>query len=76
MLISPNQAKKSGLDTGDIVEIEVNGRKVNGPIWPQPGHPDNAITVFLGYGRTHAGHVGTGVGFSALQDAQQRRALV
>ena len=31
VLISPNQAKKSGLVTGDIVEIEVNGRKVNGP---------------------------------------------
>jgi len=67
VLISPNQAQKSGLVTGDIVEINVNGRKVNGPIWPQPGHPDNAITVFLGYGRTRAGHVGTDVGFSAYK---------
>ena len=31
VLISPNQAKQSGLVTGDIIEIEVNGRKVNGP---------------------------------------------
>jgi len=62
VLISPNQAKKSGLETGDIVEIDVNGRKVNGPIWPQPGHPDNAITVFLGYGRTKSGNVGGFVG--------------
>ncbi|MGC2110730.1 MAG: TAT-variant-translocated molybdopterin oxidoreductase [Candidatus Korobacteraceae bacterium] len=67
VLISPNQAKKSGLDTGDIVEIDVNGRKVNGPIWPQPGHPDNSITVFLGYGRTKAGRVGTNVGFSGYK---------
>ncbi len=67
VLISPNQAKKSGLVTGDVVEINVNGRKVNGPIWPQPGHPDNSITVFLGYGRWHTGHVGTGVGFSAYK---------
>jgi MoCo/4Fe-4S cofactor protein with predicted Tat translocation signal len=67
VLISPNQAKQSGLVTGDIIEIEVNGRKVNGPIWPQPGHPDNAITVFLGYGRTKAGHVGTNVGFSGYK---------
>jgi MoCo/4Fe-4S cofactor protein with predicted Tat translocation signal len=65
VLISPNQAKKSGLETGDIIEIDVNGRKVRGPIWPQPGHPDNAITVFLGYGRPKAGNVGTDVGFSA-----------
>ena len=67
VLISPNQAKQSGLVTGDIIEIEVNGRKVNGPIWPQPGHPDNAITVYLGYGRTKAGHVGTDVGFSGYK---------
>jgi Fe-S-cluster-containing dehydrogenase component len=58
VLISPNQAKKSGLETGDIIEIDVNGRKAKGPIWPQPGHPDNAITVFLGYGRTKSGNVG------------------
>ena len=67
VLISPNQAKHSGLVTGDIVEIEVNGRKVNGPIWPQPGHPDNSITVFLGYGRTKCGNVGAGVGFSGYR---------
>jgi MoCo/4Fe-4S cofactor protein with predicted Tat translocation signal len=67
VLISPNQAKKSGLVTGDVVEIDVNGRKVNGPIWPQPGHPDNAITVFLGYGRVKAGHVGDAVGFDAYK---------
>ena len=67
VLISPSQAKKSGLVTGDIVEIDVNGRKVKGPIWPQPGHPDNSITVFLGYGRTKAGRVGTDVGFSGYK---------
>ncbi|HZP23259.1 MAG TPA: TAT-variant-translocated molybdopterin oxidoreductase [Terriglobales bacterium] len=65
VLVSPNQAKKSGLETGDTIEIEVNGRKVRGPIWPQPGHPDNAVTVFLGYGRTKAGNVGRDVGFNA-----------
>ena len=67
VLISPDQAKKSDLVTGDIVEIDVDGRKVSGPIWPQPGHPDNSITVFLGYGRTKAGRVGTDVGFSAYK---------
>ncbi len=67
VLISPNQAKRSGLDTGDIIEVDVNGRKVRGPIWPQPGHPDNAITVFLGYGRPKAGSVGKDVGFSAYK---------
>ena len=62
-----NQAKKRGLVTGDIVEIDVNGRKVKGPIWPQPGHPNDSITVFLGYGRTKGGQVADGVGFDAYQ---------
>ncbi len=66
-LVSPNSAKKMGLVTGDIVEIEIQGRKVKGAIWPQPGHPDNSATIFLGYGRTHAGRVGNGVGFDAYQ---------
>ena len=72
VLISPKQAQASGLDTGDIVEIEVNGQKVNGPIWPQPGHPDNAITVFLGYGRTKSGNVGAEVGFDAYKIRSSR----
>jgi len=67
VLISPTTAKKRGLATGDVIEIDVNGRKVNGPIWPQPGHPNDAITVFLGYGRTKGGRVADGVGFDAYQ---------
>ena len=41
--------------------------RLKGPIWPQPGHPDNSITVFLGYGRTKAGRVGNDVGFNAYK---------
>ena len=29
-----------------------------------PGQPDHTVTVHLGYGRTHAGRVGNGVGFN------------
>jgi Fe-S-cluster-containing dehydrogenase component len=32
-----------------------------------PGHPDGAVTVHLGQGRTRAGRVGTGVGFDAYR---------
>jgi len=66
-LVSPNTAKKLGLDTGDLIEIEGNGRKLKGAIWPQPGHPDNSLTVFLGYGRSKCGRVGSGVGFNAYE---------
>src|SRR6266550_2853250 len=30
-----------------------------------PGHANESVTVFLGYGRKRAGHVGTDVGFDA-----------
>ena len=35
-----------------------------GPIWLTPGHPDDAVTVNLGYGRGIAGRTGSGQGFS------------
>ena len=46
-----------------MVEISLNGKKVEGAIWVQAGHADNSLTVFLGYGRRRAGRVGTGAGF-------------
>ena len=48
-------------------EIELNGQQAYRRCLAQPGHPDDSITVFLGYGRTHAGHVGTDVGFNAYK---------
>ena len=56
-------ADRLGIKTEDLVELELNGKKVTAPVWVQVGHPDNSITVFLGYGRRRAGRVGTGAGF-------------
>jgi MoCo/4Fe-4S cofactor protein with predicted Tat translocation signal len=67
VLISPKTAQEKNLKTEDVVELELNGKKVEGAIWIQAGHSDNSITVFLGYGRRRAGRVGTGVGFDAYQ---------
>jgi molybdopterin-containing oxidoreductase family iron-sulfur binding subunit len=55
---------KYGLEEDDIVELSVNGRKVNAPVIVAPGHPDNSVTVHLGYGR-QTGRVGGGAGFNA-----------
>jgi MoCo/4Fe-4S cofactor protein with predicted Tat translocation signal len=56
---------KVDLEEDDIIEITVNGRKVKAPIIVAPGHPDNSVTVHLGYGREFAGRVGSGAGFNA-----------
>jgi molybdopterin-containing oxidoreductase family iron-sulfur binding subunit len=65
VLMSVATGKKLNLKSEDEVELELNGRKVKGAIWLTPGHPDDAVTVTLGYGRTLAGRVGSGVGISA-----------
>ena len=52
-------------DAQNILEIEFEGRKVRAPYWPQPGHPDNAVTLFLGYGQKITGRAGVGAGYDA-----------
>jgi molybdopterin-containing oxidoreductase family iron-sulfur binding subunit len=64
-LVSGYTLVKLGLEESDIVEINVNGRKVKAPVLVAPGHPDNSATVYLGYGRSAAGRVGSGAGFNA-----------
>ena len=65
VLIGPKMAERLQIKVEDVVELELNGKKVTGPVWIQAGHPDNSVTVTLGYGRTRAGRVGTAQGFDA-----------
>jgi molybdopterin-containing oxidoreductase family iron-sulfur binding subunit len=59
------QGGEHGQVVTDIVELRYRGRAVRGPAFAVPGHPDDCVTVHLGYGRTRAGRLGTGAGFSA-----------
>ena len=63
--IGPAMAQRLNIKSEDVVELELNGKKVTGPVWIQAGHPDNSVTVTLGYGRKRAGRVGTAQGFDA-----------
>ncbi len=65
VLVSRKTARDLGVANGDIVEISLNGKSVKGPIWTQPGMADYSLGMALGYGRSKAGRVGTGVGFNA-----------
>jgi MoCo/4Fe-4S cofactor protein with predicted Tat translocation signal len=65
VLIGPKMAERLQIKVEDVVELELNGKKVTGPVWIQAGHPDNSVTVTLGYGRRRAGRVGTAQGFDA-----------
>ena len=64
-LVSGATLTKLGLEEDNIVELEVKGYKVKAPVIAVPGHPDNSVTVHLGYGRQAAGRVGSGAGFNA-----------
>jgi MoCo/4Fe-4S cofactor protein with predicted Tat translocation signal len=65
VLIGPKMAERLQIKVEDVIELELNGKKVTGPVWIQAGHPDNSVTVTLGYGRRRAGRVGTAQGFDA-----------
>jgi molybdopterin-containing oxidoreductase family iron-sulfur binding subunit len=64
-LVSGATLEKLGLEEDDIVEISVGGGRVKAPVVVAPGHPDHSVTVYLGYGRSFAGRVGSGQGFNA-----------
>ncbi len=64
-IVSGATLTKLGLEEQDIVELTVGNGKVKAPVIVAPGHPDNSVTVYLGYGREFAGRVGSGAGFNA-----------
>jgi Fe-S-cluster-containing dehydrogenase component/anaerobic selenocysteine-containing dehydrogenase len=64
-MFSPETAKRLDLKNEDAVELRYQGRTIQAPVWVTPGHADESVSIFLGYGRTRSGRVGTGVGFDA-----------
>lgn len=63
--ISPRTAEKLKLHNEDVAELSYRGAKVEAPVYIVFGHPDDAVTVHLGYGRTRAGTIGNNLGFNA-----------
>jgi MoCo/4Fe-4S cofactor protein with predicted Tat translocation signal len=59
------QGGEHGQIIGDVVDLKFEGRSVRGTLFTVAGHPDDCVTVHVGYGRTRAGRVGTGAGFNA-----------
>jgi molybdopterin-containing oxidoreductase family iron-sulfur binding subunit len=64
-MISPALAAERGLADGDVVELAYRGRRIEAPVWILPGQAARSVTLPLGYGRSRAGRVGTGLGFDA-----------
>jgi len=64
-MMSPALAGRLGLGNGELIELGLQGRKAEAPVWIVPGHADGAVTLMLGWGRTAAGAVGSQRGTSA-----------
>lgn len=63
--ISVQSASELGVDTNGTVDITIGSRKQTFPVFVQPGMADKTIEISLGYGRTAAGIIGTGIGVNA-----------
>ncbi|MCL4511078.1 MAG: TAT-variant-translocated molybdopterin oxidoreductase [Bacteroidetes bacterium] len=63
--LSPDTAKELGVDYNDLVEVRIDNRKQKLPVFIQPGMARKVVAIELGYGRTNAGTVGTGIGVNA-----------
>ena len=70
VLISRKTSEELKVTNGDVVELELGGNKVRGPIWVQPGFADNSLGLALGYGRQRtkaggAGRIAHNIGYNA-----------
>ena len=65
--MSLKTAEDNKIKQGDMLEITSNGQKIKLPAHVQPGLHDGVISIAVGYGRTHAGKVGNGIGQNAYQ---------
>ncbi|MBI6908292.1 TAT-variant-translocated molybdopterin oxidoreductase [Pseudomonas palleroniana] len=68
--LSPQLAERLGVSNGDGVEIALAGQTVRGPAWVEPGQADQVIALYSGYGRSHAGRVGNGLGYAVKPTGQ------
>jgi molybdopterin-containing oxidoreductase family iron-sulfur binding subunit len=65
--VGPQLAERQHLQDGDLIELRYRGNTARLPVAIVPGHPDNAVTAFFGYGRERVGRVGSATGDEAKQ---------
>ena len=63
--IGVEDAKKLKLNSGDIVRLRIKDREVQTPVMVHSGCALGVVNLTLGYGRRHAGAIGSGVGTDA-----------
>jgi len=65
-LVSPKTAESLTLVNGELVRLDYAGRSLELPVWILPGMADGVVALTVGYGRQHAGRIGSKVGFDTF----------
>jgi molybdopterin-containing oxidoreductase family iron-sulfur binding subunit len=63
--VSIATANKLKVKEAQIIELDVQGAKLELPLHIQPGLHDDVLAVAVGFGRTHGGQVTNGIGLNA-----------
>jgi molybdopterin-containing oxidoreductase family iron-sulfur binding subunit len=66
-LLSPTTAARHGLEDGRVVAIARAGREIEAPVRIMPGHPDDTVTLSLGFGRRHGSVAQLAGGYDAFR---------
>lgn len=56
---------KSGDDEYEMINLKVDGRKIQLPVYAQAGMAEDVVSVELGYGQSNVGVIAENVGFNA-----------
>lgn len=64
--VSLATAQKLGIKTSGVVQLMIGEQKVEYPVHIQPGLHDDVVAIAVGWGRTHVGRVGNGIGINAF----------
>ncbi|MEZ6232704.1 MAG: TAT-variant-translocated molybdopterin oxidoreductase [Phycisphaerales bacterium] len=64
--IMPEDYTRRQLPRAKMVEVTIDGRSMEIPVWILPGMADNTIALQTGFGRTACGVVGEGAGFNTF----------
>ena len=66
-LVGPKTAETLGLASEDVIRLDYSGRSLELAVAILPGMADGVVALTVGYGRSHAGRIGSGVGFDAFR---------
>jgi MoCo/4Fe-4S cofactor protein with predicted Tat translocation signal len=66
-LVSPKTAERLSLANEQMIRIDYSGRSLELPVYILPGMADGVVALTVGYGRSRAGRIGSGVGFDTYK---------